>query len=152
MRIDQDINNSGKSTLVAWSTVQRTIEKYREYILYQTQQDANASPITIYPDMDNLYVGNAENLTGLTDVQRQTVMFHWIGAGANLILGSDLTQLDALGLRLLQDPTANKIADFSARFPMRPLIGNDNMGKGSQFQWWVAGPDGAGQIALLAAN
>ncbi|OCL13768.1 glycoside hydrolase family 27 protein, partial [Glonium stellatum] len=147
MRIDQDINNSGGSkTFTAWETVQRTIEQYREYILVQ---DSRGVPLTIYPDMDNLYVGNAASLTGLTDDQRRLVVTHWVGAGANLILGSDMTQLDKLGLSLLTNPRILDVADFTAKYPMTPKFGDD-LTKGPQAQLWLAGPDPDTGIAVIA--
>lgn len=92
-RTDQDINNSGadSDSFTAWATVQRAIDNYRQYIVLHTSQDETLS---IYPDMDNLYVGNSAAEDGVTDDERFTIMSHWLGAGSNLILGNDLTQLD----------------------------------------------------------
>ncbi|GME22952.1 Glycoside hydrolase family 27 [Neofusicoccum parvum] len=150
MRTDQDINNSGQTTLVQWSTVQRAIEQYRQYILLQLD---SIDPLTIYPDMDNLLVANAETLTGLTDLQRQSVMSHWIGAGSNLILGSDLTQMDDFGMSLLSNPLANEILNFTAKYPMVPTKGNTNDEKGQQKQIWIAGPDSeSGVTVVVLAN
>ncbi|KAI9766649.1 MAG: hypothetical protein M1839_004789, partial [Geoglossum umbratile] len=146
MRIDQDINNGGEPTLVSWGTVQRTIEQYRQYI---NQQVPKGQPLTIYPDMDNLMVGNAASLTGISDQQRQTVMTHWIGAAANLILGSDLTKLDQFGLNLLTNAGALDVAQFTQSNPMRPLIGNSKPDKGSPVQIWLAGPEKSTGIAVV---
>ncbi|ORY15015.1 glycoside hydrolase superfamily [Clohesyomyces aquaticus] len=151
MRMDQDINNSGEGTLVSWSTVQRTIEMYRQYILAQQERGANFA-LTIYPDLDNLYVGNAQSLTGITDEQRKSVMAHWIGAGSSLLLGSDLTQLDDFGLFLLSDGLANEIAGFTAKYPMRPLRGKAGETAGYQHQVWIAGPDPATGVAVILAS
>lgn len=90
-RTDQDINNSNSLVFVAWSTVQRAIDNYRQYITLHTDEN---EVLTIYPDMDNMFIGNPENINGVTDNQRYTIFNHWIGAAANLILGSDLTNLD----------------------------------------------------------
>ncbi len=55
MRTDQDLNNYGQPNLVNWATVQRAIDNYRQYI---TTVTAYGSTLRIYPDMDNLLVGN----------------------------------------------------------------------------------------------
>ncbi|KAI9774110.1 MAG: hypothetical protein M1840_005203 [Geoglossum simile] len=146
MRIDQDLNNAHQPTLVSWGTVQRAIEQYRQYI---NQQVPKGRPLTIYPDMDNLLVGNSQSLTGLSDRQRQTVMTHWIGAAANLILGSDLTQLDQFGINLLTNQRALDVATFTASNPMRPLLGNDKPDKGSPLQVWLAGPGSTSGVAVI---
>jgi alpha-galactosidase len=151
LRTDQDINNSGKTTLVSFATVQRAIEQYR---LFVTQQvgDPN-TPIMIRPDMDNMFVGNSESLTGLSDVERYTVAAHWVGAGANLITGSDLTRLDSLGKELLYDPEVLAIANFTANYPMQPKnpLGANQPGSqtSEQIQAWIAGPDTNNQNAVV---
>lgn len=91
-RTDQDINNSGANSFTAWATVQRAIENYRQYIVLHTGQDETLS---IYPDMDNLYVGNSAPEDGVSDDERFTIMSHWIAAGSNLMIGNDLTNLDS---------------------------------------------------------
>jgi len=53
------------------------------------------------------------HLLGLSDVQRYSMAIHWIGAGANLITGSDLTHLDELGRKLLYDEEVMGVADFT---------------------------------------
>jgi alpha-galactosidase len=151
MRTDQDLNG-GPGVQTQWSTVQRAIEQYREYIL---QVSARGSTVlTIYPDMDNLFVGNNASLSGLTNNQRQTVMSHWIGAGANLIIGSNMTELDDFGLALLTNEQAMEIANnFTVKYPMRPTQGNNNTSHGRQGQVWIAGPAGDSDVAVvLVAN
>ncbi|KAB2573557.1 Glycoside hydrolase family 27 [Lasiodiplodia theobromae] len=150
MRTDRDINNSNKSTLTQWSNVQHAIEQYRQYILLQLD---SAAELTIYPDLDALLIGNAANTTGLTDLQRQAVFTHWIGAGAPLLLGSDLTALDAYGKALLSNPLANDVARFTAGRPMVPTQGNSDGAKGRQRQVWLAGPDETtGVVVAVLAN
>jgi alpha-galactosidase len=102
MRTDQDINNSGSDTLVDWATVQRAIDNYRQYITTVTADAGNA--LSIYPDIDNLYIGNPATQTGVSDVKRETITACWIGAAANLILGSDMTNVDALRRALIANP------------------------------------------------
>ena len=66
--------------------------------------DSPAAPVGIRPDMDNLFVANPLGLSGLHPAQRQTMAMHWIGAGANLFEGGDLTRMDSLGEKLVHDP------------------------------------------------
>lgn len=151
MRTDQDLNG-GSGVQTQWPTVQRAIEQYREYIVYISNRSTDI--LTIYPDMDNLFVGNSVHFSGLTNIQRQTVMSHWIGAGANLIIGSNMTQLDDYGLGLLTNKLALEIGNnFTSKYPMRPTQGNNNPSRGRQGQVWIAGPaDDSGTAVVLVAN
>lgn len=149
MRIDQDINNYGQNTFVSWREVQRTIENYRQYILLQKQRN---TAITIYPDLDNLFVGNPENVTGVSDTQRITMMNHWLGAAANLVIGSDLTRLDDLGVKLLTSPQSATVAEFTARYPMQPRNPESGNNLAKQLQAWIAGPSELHEAYVLLAN
>ena len=149
MRTDQDIDNYGEDTFVAWQEVQRAIDNYRQYISLQKQRGV---PITIYPDMDNLFVGNPENVTGVSDTQRYTIMNHWLGAAANLIIGSDLTTLDALGIKLLTSPQSAEAANFFAQYPMQPRNPGTGNNLALQMQAWIAGPSEQKQAYVLIAN
>ncbi|KAI2779081.1 glycoside hydrolase family 27 protein [Daldinia loculata] len=149
MRTDQDINNSGESTFVSWEVVQRAIDNYRQYI---TTVMVYNTTLTIYPDMDNLFVGNPASVSGVTDDERQTIMTHWLGAGANLIIGSDLTNLDTFGLNLLTNPDAIAIADFTSRHPMQPRNPGTGLPGSQQLQAWIAGPDASGVAVVVIAN
>ncbi|OPB40654.1 GH27 protein [Trichoderma guizhouense] len=154
LRLDQDINNAQASQFLGFNTVQRAIEQYRSFINQQEEDPARqGTPIMIRPDMDNVYTGNAQSLTGLTNVQRYTVAIHWVGAGANLITGSDLTQLDTIGRELLYDPEFLSVADFTAQFPMQPKnpFGTSNPGSqaSEQLQAWIAGPNAGNKNAVV---
>lgn len=149
MRTDQDINNSGESTFVSWEVVQRAIDNYRQYI---TTVMVYNTTLTIYPDMDNLFVGNPASVSGVTDDERQTIMTHWLGAGANLIIGSDLTNLDTFGLNLLTNPDAIAIADFTSHHPMQPRNPGTGLPGSQQLQAWIAGPDASGVAVVVIAN
>ena len=151
MRTDQDLNNYGEKTLVSWATVQRAIENYRQYI---TQVSAESqSALTIYPDMDNFFVANPKSKTGVNDAKRQTIMTHWIGAAANLILGSDMTNVDALGKKLITDPAALEVADFTQTYPMQPRNPGTGNQSSKQLQAWIAGPDSkSGKAVCILAN
>lgn len=70
--------------------------------------------------MNNIFIGNEASISGLSDVQRYTQAIHWLGAGANLITGSDLTRIDMLGRELLFDPEALSAAAFTGKFPIQP--------------------------------
>jgi alpha-galactosidase len=151
MRTDQDINNSGKKTFIAWATVQRAIENYRDFI--SRIVTASEEPVmTIYPDMDNLFVGNEEAITGVPDAMRETIAIHWIGAAANLITGSDMTRLDQLGVRLLTDTNAMEVARFTAQFPMQPRNPGTGRNDSKQLQAWIAGPDESASAIVILAN
>ncbi|KAH8122405.1 hypothetical protein ACSS6W_005965 [Trichoderma asperelloides] len=154
MRLDQDINNAGQSAFLGFNTVQRTIEQYRSFINQQEEDPARqGTPIMIRPDMDNMYTGNAQALTGLSDVQRYTVAIHWVGAGANQITGSDLSQLDTLGKELLYDPEFLSVAEFTNQYPMQPKnpFGTANPGSqaSEQLQAWIAGPNTGNKNAVV---
>ncbi|CRG91690.1 Alpha-galactosidase 3 [Talaromyces islandicus] len=157
LRLDQDINNSGQSTLVSFGTVQRAIENYRVYINQQVEDSTRQGiPIMIRPDMDNMYTGNGQDLGGLADVERYTVTIHWVGAGANLITGSNLSQIDTLGQELLYDSELMSVANFTTQYPMQPKnpLGADSPGAqaAQQLQAWIAGPDSnnANAVVVLA--
>ncbi|KAI9692706.1 MAG: hypothetical protein M1820_009457 [Bogoriella megaspora] len=151
LRTDTDINNADSLTLISFSTVQRAIEQYRQFIT----TTPSTSPIPSRPDMDNLYVGNPSSITGLSDVQRYTVAIHWLGAGANLLTGSDLTTLDTLGETLLGNAKlyvgADPIAAFTAQFPMQPR-GQAGGATAQQVQSWIAGPDDGKTAVVVLAN
>ena len=149
MRTDQDIDNYGQATFVAWQEVQRAVDNYRQYISLQKQRKV---PITIYPDMDNLFVGNSENVTGVSDTQRYTIMNHWLGAAANLIIGSDLTTLDNLGIKLLTSKQSVTAANFFAQYPMQPRNPGTGNNLAQQLQAWIAGPTPEKQGYVLIAN
>ncbi|KAL7958233.1 glycoside hydrolase family 27 protein [Trichoderma compactum] len=149
MRTDQDLNNSQQPTFVAWATVQRAFDNYRQWIIAGLEFFDH---LNIYPDMDNLLVGNNATISGITDAQRQTVMTHYIGAGANLILGSDLTHLDKFGLNLLTNKAAHDVADFTAQYPMQPRNPGTGGQDAKQLQAWIAGPAPNGKAVVVLAN
>ncbi|ORY58394.1 glycoside hydrolase superfamily [Pseudomassariella vexata] len=121
MQSDQDIYNAGECTFVAWDFLQRAIENYLFTMVIQYNR-----MLAIYLDMDSLFVGNEADFSGMTVAERQTMMRHWVGAAANLIVGSDLTHLDALGLDVLT--------------------------RADQIQAWDAGPDSSVYAVAVLAN
>jgi alpha-galactosidase len=46
-------------------------------------------------------------------------MNYWLGAAANLIISSDLTTLDKLGVKLLTSQKSAQAANFLALYPMQ---------------------------------
>ncbi|KAJ5610292.1 Alpha-galactosidase [Penicillium lagena] len=149
MRTDQDIDNYGTNTFLAWQVVQRAIENYRQYISLQKERNV---PITIYPDMDNLFVCNPQNLTGVSDTERVTIMNHWLGAGANLVLGCDLRHIDALGTKLLTSSQSVSFANFAAKYPMQPRNPGTGNNLAQQVQAWIGGPDETSNAYVLLVN
>lgn len=71
--------------------MQRAIDNYRQYISAHSHRD---EILTIYPDLDSLYIGNPPEINGVLDDERFSIMSHWIASGSNLMIGSDLTNLD----------------------------------------------------------
>ena len=145
------------STFVAWQTVQRAIERYRSFINQQTEDSSRQGHgIMIRPDMDSTYIGNPQSLSGISDVQRYSMAIHWIGAGANLITGSDQTTRDSLGYELMYNEEAMTIADFTSQWPMQPRNpsgwGTAGAGASMQLQAWIAGPNEQGTAVAVLAN
>ncbi len=153
LRLDEDINDG--ETPVVWDTVQRTVEQYRSFI---NQQVLDASrqgmPIMIRPDMDNMLVStpavvstsSATQWSGLSTVERYGQAILWIGAGANLISGSDMTIVDDLGRTLLFNTEGPR------RRRLHGLVSNGAKAPGSratQLQAWIAGPADGGTIVYV---
>ncbi len=153
LRLDEDINDG--ETPVVWDTVQRTVEQYRSFI---NQQVLDASrqgmPIMIRPDMDNMLVStpavvstsSATQWSGLSTVERYGQAILWIGAGANLISGSDMTMVDDLGRTLLFNTEVLDAADFMGSYPMVPKLPGS---RATQLQAWIAGPADGGTIVYV---
>ncbi|GAM90402.1 hypothetical protein ANO11243_084450 [Dothideomycetidae sp. 11243] len=149
MRTDNDINNSASSTLTQWSTVQRAVENYRQWIVAGL---TDLDVLHVHPDMDNLFVANDPTVDGISTVQQQTMVSHWIGAGANLMLGDDLTRLTSAGRGLLTNPAAQAVAAFTAQYPMQPRNPGTGGQDAKQLQAWIAGPSLSGEAVLVLAN
>ncbi|KIY72445.1 glycoside hydrolase family 27 protein [Cylindrobasidium torrendii FP15055 ss-10] len=148
-RTDQDINNSGVDTFVAWSTVQRAIDNYRQYISAHTGAD---EVLTIYPDLDNMYIGNGPDIDGVSEDERYTIASHWMASGSSLMIGNDLTKLDDTGRNILTNADASSVADFASTYPMRPRNPGTGESNAQQLQAWIAGPAPSGEAIVLLAN
>ncbi|KAF5003569.1 hypothetical protein FDECE_9883 [Fusarium decemcellulare] len=149
MRLAVDINYQHASTFVGMWKIQGTIEQYRLYI---NQLVLDKKLMVVRPDFDNLFVGNPASVSGITVGQRVTVMSHWIGAAANLIVGSDMTNLDDLGRKLLTSSASRLAVDFCSKLPMQPRNPGTGSNQAAQLQAWIAGPSSSGQAYVLLTN
>lgn len=149
MRVAVDINNHNTATFVGMWKIQGTIEQYRLYI---NQLVAGKKLMRARPDFDNMFVGNPASVSGIDDAQRVTVMSHWLGAAGNLILGSDLSNLDDLGRTLLTSSKSGQAVDFCNNWPMQPRNPGNGSSTAQQLQAWVAGPSDSGQAYVLLSN
>lgn len=81
---------------------------------------------------------------------------HGIGTGANLITGSDMTNLDGFGYQFLFNAEALAVADFTSQYPMRPRNpegwGTPGGGDSMQLRAWIAGPNDNGTAVAVLAN
>jgi alpha-galactosidase len=161
VRVDRDINFD--SVPVAWGPIQRTVEQYRQFINREVLRESNSGQlIRVRPDMDNLMVGNKgsdKGLSALTDTQRYSQAILWIGAGANLITGSDLKHLDHIGEMLLSHQEVLDVASFTSNWPMVPRNPSDAVQPGQpggtgpyQLQTWIAGPNPEGTAVVILSN
>ncbi|KAL4886768.1 glycoside hydrolase superfamily [Aspergillus karnatakaensis] len=150
IRVDTDINSYGnRSIFVQMRQVQRTIEQYRQFVNQQLLED---KPVTLRGNLDNFFVGNPAAITGVTDNQRITLQSYWIGASSNLLIGSDMTNLDALGRYLITSKQSIEAADFSAEYPMQPRNQGSGGNQARQLQAWIAGPNKKGEAYVLLSN
>lgn len=149
MRVDVDLNTYSSTPFTSWDRIQKTIEQYRQWaVTALSYYDVTYT----HPDLDDMMVGNAQYITGLTDDQRRTVFLHWIGASALLKLGSDLTKLDSYGISLLTNVEALSAADFTARYAMQPRNPGNGKSDPQQLQAWIAGPSPSKEIIVLLTN
>jgi hypothetical protein len=102
------------STLTNWSTASNRLPSALDWA-------EHAGPDTGWTNLDSLIVG-PNPLSGLTDVERKSVMSLWSVASSPLYVGDDLRDLDAYGLSLItnrdvlavdQDPMADTLASVS---------------------------------------
>lgn len=149
MRLEIDINNQNSGTLVGMWKIQGTIEQYRRYI---NQIVDSGKDLRLRPDFSNLFVGNEALITGINDLQRTSVMSHWIGAAANLILGSDMTRIDDHGKKLLTSKGSRRATEFCGQYPMQPRNPGNGSSTSQQRQAWVCGPSKTGEAYVLLTN
>ena len=157
LRLDFDVNLQGANRLTAWRVIQRAIEAYRVFVVEQITDPARRGHgIRIRPDMDNTFIVNPQELSGINDDQRRTMAVHWIGAGANLMTGGDLLHIDELGRKLLGDVGLTGVADMTSQWPMQPRNPDSGGNAARQLQAWIAGPtddlDGTREAVVLITN
>ncbi|KIE00088.1 alpha-galactosidase, partial [Metarhizium majus ARSEF 297] len=150
MRVDSDIINYQGSTLTTWKAIQRAIDNYRNWTIAALDLPF---ALNIHADLSSLAVGNSETLAGVNATQQQTIMTHGIASGSNLILDSDLTQLDgSLSHSLLLNASVLQLADFTARYPMQPRNPGTGGQDAKQLQAWIAGPSEDSRAVVVIAN
>ncbi|CAK7236103.1 hypothetical protein SEUCBS140593_009504 [Sporothrix eucalyptigena] len=149
IRLDLSSNLRQVGFVGMW-LVQNTIEQYQQYINQLVY--AGSASFSLHPDMDDLFIANPASVTGVTDGQRITLMSHWIGAGANLILGSDMTNVDDLGLQLITSDASVAAANFCGTYPMQPRNPGTGSNQPIQLQAWVSGPSDDGEAYVLLTN
>ncbi|KAJ5390194.1 uncharacterized protein N7496_001262 [Penicillium cataractarum] len=149
IRLAVDINSYVASVFVGMWRIQQTIEEYRQYINYQV---AAGKRMSLRPDLDDLFVANPASVSGVTDGQRITLMSFWLGASSNLLLGSDMTNIDDLGRKLITSKAGMTAAKFCNSYPLQPRNPGTGSNQALQLQAWLSGPSGSGEAYVLLTN
>ena len=115
-RIDQDVECEGDcSKLTNWP---RIYERFRDLVGWETA----SGPTLGWNDLDSLELvdGTAD---GLSNEEKQSALGLWVLANAPIILGGDLTKIDAFGKQLL---TNNEVlaVDQTAK-PAKQVLDGD---------------------------
>ncbi|MFE0464567.1 alpha-galactosidase [Kitasatospora sp. NPDC058965] len=135
-RIDGDVEcycSASSFPLTSWSSVSRRFADAPAWTRYAGPGGWN--------DLDSLEVGNGSN-DGLTPDERQSAETLWAVNAAPLLLGVDLTNLDAGDKALLTNDEV--IAVDQAGHPAHPV---DQLTQ--QQVWSTANPDGSYTVALF---
>lgn len=77
-------------------------------------------------------------------------MNHWLGAGANLIISGDLTQIDNVGYKLTTSEQSIAAADFFSLYLMQPCNPGTGDSLAQQLQAWIRGPSDEAAYVLVA--
>ncbi|KAJ5740390.1 hypothetical protein N7493_000262 [Penicillium malachiteum] len=149
IRLPVDINSYGASVFVGMWRIQQIIEQYRQNINYQVDAGKRMS---LHPDLDDLFVANPASVSGVTDGQRMTLMSFWLGASSNFLLGSDMTNIDDLGMQLLTSSAGSHAAEFCNGHPLQPRNPDTGSNQALQLQAWLSGPSGSGKAYVLLTN
>lgn len=95
--------------------------------------------------MDNLYIGNGDDITSVVIlIKWQTMETHWVAVTEKLIAGSDLTQLNSDGSTPFNDSEAREAAVFIAQYPIQPRNPGSISSAAKQHQAWIAGSAASG--------
>lgn len=133
-RIEGDIECYHSCTaLTDWSQVLKRFTDVPKWVPYAGPGHWN--------DLDSLEVGNSA-ADGLTYAEEQTMVTLWSIESAPLLLGTDLTKLDAADLPLLTDPEV--LAVDQAGRPATPVSQAT-----PQQVWFSRNPDGSYTVALF---
>jgi alpha-galactosidase len=116
-RIEGDVECEGNcATITDWA-----MASWRFYDLVAWE---NASGVQNgWNDLDSLEVGNLSSVSGLDNLEQQSVLSLWALANAPLYLGGDLNALTDTGKQLLTNDDV--IAVDQAGHPARQIIGGD---------------------------
>jgi alpha-galactosidase len=76
----------------------------------------------------------------------------WIGASSNLLLGSDMTNIDDLGRQLLTSQESIAAAKFCNGYPIQPRNPGTGSNQAMQLQAWISVPSGSGEAYVLLTN
>jgi len=133
-RIDGDIEAYDKNgNLTRWSKVRARCDDVPAWVKFAGPGGWN--------DLDSLEIGQGDRV-GLTPDERRTAMTLWAISCSPLILGPDLTKLEAGDLALLTNPEV--LAVDQAGHPAAPL----SQKKALQV-WWARNPDDSLTVALF---
>ena len=130
-RIDGDIE-CYCSTLTTWNNVS---SRFNDVLGWQQFSHAGARN-----DLDSLEIGNGNN-DGITTDERRTQMTLWTLSAAPLLLGTDLTNLDAGDLSMLTNDEV--IAIDQAGVAAQQIVG------GNTQVWSATQPDGSLAVGLF---
>jgi len=122
----------GTDALTTWDNVARLFPRLEGWWKHAGREGFN--------DLDSLNIGNAFT-SGLTDDERQTAMTLWSMNAGPLYLGTDMTDIDDLGLKLMTNEDA--IAINQGGHPARPI----DTSKPQQV-WYSSNDDGSFNVAL----
>ncbi|MFE9424710.1 alpha-galactosidase [Kitasatospora sp. NPDC006697] len=135
-RIDGDVEcycSTGPTPLTSWTNVARRFTDAPAWTSYAGPGGWN--------DLDSLEVGNG-SADGLTPDERQTAETLWAVNAAPLLLGTDLTNLDAADKALLTNSEVIGVDQAGrAAHPVDQLTNSQ--------VWSAAGPDGSYTVALF---
>ncbi|GJF33600.1 alpha-galactosidase [Kitasatospora sp. NE20-6] len=121
------------STLTNWNAVSQRFNTLPAWVQYDSSGG--------YGDPDSIEVGNGA-ATGLTVDERRTQLSLWAISAAPLLLGTDLTHMDAGDLALLTNDEV--LAVDRAGRPAHPVV------QGAQQQtWWAHTSDGSYTVGLF---
>jgi len=134
-RVDDDVD-CYCNTLVTWVSVSRRFTDVLPFI-------AHAGPGG-WNDLDSVVIGNEPSLSGLTNVERQTVATLWAISCAQFYMGGDVTKFDSYGLSLLTNKEVIAINQHGV--PARPL---PNSVKKPTQVWYAKNKDKTVTVALF---